>query len=110
MLTATTATSHHTVFTVTLSDQGAGSYAFDLDGVLDHPVHGTSAGQEDVLSFNFTFTARDGDGDIASNAFIVGVIDNSPVAHAGTASTVEDESTSPPTATTRPRRRTWRSR
>ncbi|MBC2775991.1 hypothetical protein H6M51_24440, partial [Rhizobium sp. AQ_MP] len=26
------------VFTVKLSDEGNGSYEFDLDGVLDHPV------------------------------------------------------------------------
>ncbi|QRM57315.1 VCBS domain-containing protein [Sinorhizobium sp. BG8] len=81
----------HTVFTVTLSDKGAGSYSFDLDGVLDHPVKGNSAAQEDTLSFTFKFTARDGDGDTATGGFTVNVIDDSPVAGKGTSSTVEDE-------------------
>ena len=85
----------HKVFTVSLSDQGllgTGAYSFDLLGVLDHPVHGTSASQEDALSFKFTFTARDGDGDSTSDHFTVNVSDDSPVAAVGTASTVEDES------------------
>ncbi|EJL49988.1 hypothetical protein PMI09_05291, partial [Rhizobium sp. CF122] len=82
---------NETVFTVTLSDKGDGSYAFDLDGVLDHPVKGGNAGQEDVLSFTFKFTARDGDGDAVGGNFTVNVIDDSPIANAGTTSTVEDE-------------------
>ncbi|CAN7602605.1 T1SS-143 repeat domain-containing protein [Neorhizobium sp. LjRoot104] len=80
------------VFTVTLSDTGSGRYDFDLDGVLDHPVKASGAGNEDVLTFTFTATARDGDGDIVKNNFQVNVIDDSPVANPGTASTVEDES------------------
>ncbi|MGP9811308.1 T1SS-143 repeat domain-containing protein [Rhodopseudomonas sp. NSM] len=92
VLIATTAGSNQTVFTVTLSDQGSGAYIFNLSGVLDHPVTGTSASQEDTLSFTFTFTARDGDGDIARDTFTVNVIDDSPVANTGTASRVEDES------------------
>ncbi|WP_322517587.1 tandem-95 repeat protein [Rhodopseudomonas palustris] len=90
VLTATAG--NQTVFTVTLSDQGSGGYVFNLSGVLDHPVAGTSASQEDTLSFTFTFTARDGDGDIARDTFTVNVIDDSPVANTGTASRVEDES------------------
>ncbi|MFC0243784.1 T1SS-143 repeat domain-containing protein [Rhodopseudomonas telluris] len=92
VLTATTAGSAQTVFTVTLSDQGTGGYNFTLNGVLDHPVSGNSAAQEDKLAFTFTFTARDGDGDIARSSFTVNVIDDAPVAKAGTTSTVEDES------------------
>ncbi|WP_426232614.1 DUF5801 repeats-in-toxin domain-containing protein [Pararhizobium sp. DWP3-4] len=68
-----------TVFTVTLSDTGRGSYDFNLTGVLDHPVKASGASNEDVLSFTFTFTARDGDGDIAKDTFKVGVIDDAPV-------------------------------
>ncbi|ACI93156.1 vcbS [Afipia carboxidovorans OM5] len=95
VLTAYAGATHdaaHAVFQVTLSDTGVGSYDFQLLGVLDHPTHGTSASQEDTLSFNFTFTARDGDGDVAQNNFIVNIIDDSPVAATGTASKVEDES------------------
>ncbi|BEV43880.1 hypothetical protein CRBSH125_00630 [Afipia carboxidovorans] len=95
VLTAYVGATHdaaHAVFQVTLSDTGVGSYDFQLLGVLDHPTHGTSASQEDTLSFNFTFTARDGDGDVAQNNFIVNIIDDSPVAATGTASKVEDES------------------
>ncbi len=80
------------VFTVTLSDAGKGSYSFDLDGVLDHPVKASGANNEDVLTFNFTATARDSDGDIVRNSFQVNVIDDSPIANPGAASTVEDES------------------
>jgi T1SS-143 domain-containing protein len=80
------------VFTVTLSDAGKGSYSFDLDGVIDHPVKASGASNEDVLTFNFTATARDSDGDIVKNNFQVNVIDDSPIANPGTASTVEDES------------------
>ncbi|WP_080507775.1 tandem-95 repeat protein [Rhodopseudomonas palustris] len=91
VLTATAG--NQTVFTVTLSDQGSGgAYLFNLSGVLDHPVSGSSASQEDALSFTFTFTARDGDGDIARSSFTVNVVDDSPVANTGTASRVEDES------------------
>ncbi|MBC2775834.1 hypothetical protein H6M51_23515, partial [Rhizobium sp. AQ_MP] len=67
------------VFTVKLSDEGNGSYEFDLDGVLDHPVKASGAQNEDVLSFRFTFTARDGDGDVAESGFTVKIIDDSPV-------------------------------
>lgn len=71
----------HKVFEVKLSDQGllgTGSYSFDLLDVLDHPVKGNSLSQEDALSFKFTFTARDGDGDSVSDHFTVNVSDDSP--------------------------------
>ena len=83
-----------TIFTVKLSDQGNGSYSFDLDGVLDHPVKATGAANEDVLSFNFTFTARDGDGDVVKSGFTVNVIDDAPVRGSEASGTVEDESAS----------------
>ncbi|HEX8030522.1 MAG TPA: hypothetical protein VF491_18740, partial [Vicinamibacterales bacterium] len=67
------------VFTVTLSDSGSGRYDFDLDGVLDHPVKASGANNEDVLTFNFTATARDSDGDVVKNNFQVNVIDDSPI-------------------------------
>ncbi|MCZ7531628.1 MAG: hypothetical protein M5U31_15605, partial [Acidimicrobiia bacterium] len=55
------------IFTVTLSDQGTGSFQFVLSGVLDHPVAATGASNEDVMGFTFRFAARDGDGDVATN-------------------------------------------
>ncbi|MBC2773520.1 tandem-95 repeat protein [Rhizobium sp. AQ_MP] len=79
------------VFTVTLSDANNGSYNFNLSGVLDHPVKGDSSWDEDVLSFNFTFTARDGDGDVVRQGFQVNVIDDSPVIDYTERVTVEDE-------------------
>ncbi|MCZ7658597.1 MAG: hypothetical protein M5U07_12445, partial [Xanthobacteraceae bacterium] len=64
------------IFTVTLSDQGTGSFQFVLSGVLDHPVAATGASNEDVMGFTFRFAARDGDGDVATNDFTVRVIDD----------------------------------
>jgi T1SS-143 domain-containing protein len=79
------------VFTVTLSDTGSGSYDFNLTGVLDHPVKASGASNEDILSFTFTFTARDGDGDIVKDTFKVNVIDDVPVRGEEVRGTVEDE-------------------
>ncbi len=61
------------------------------------PVTGNSPSDEDVLSFNFTFTARDGDGDATTAGFTVKVIDDSPVAsnaaapHPGVSNAIVDE-------------------
>ncbi|PCI02381.1 MAG: hypothetical protein COB78_13430 [Hyphomicrobiales bacterium] len=63
-----------TIFTVTLSDEGNGSYVFDLVDVLDHPAAG-----EDVLSFEFSFTATDSDGDGSTSGFEISIIDDAPV-------------------------------
>lgn len=65
----------HTVFTVTLSDNGSGSYTFNLIGVLDHPVENS----EDDIALQFNFTARDFDGDTISDSFTVTVNDDAPV-------------------------------
>jgi T1SS-143 domain-containing protein len=67
------------VFTVTLTDTGAGGYKFVLDGVLDHPVKASGAALEDVLSFSFNATVRDADGDQVKTSFTIGVIDDSPI-------------------------------
>lgn len=91
VLTAKAGENGSTVFTVTLSDTNKGSYNFTLSGVLDHPLKGDSASDEDVLSFKFTFTARDGDGDAVKNDFVVNVIDDSPVIGRADRVTVEDE-------------------
>ncbi|MGB3486395.1 MAG: hypothetical protein WBB07_29765, partial [Mycobacterium sp.] len=76
VLTATAGDGGAVVFTVSLSDQGTGSWAFDLKGVLDHPVAGT----EDDIVLTFGYVARDGDGDSATGAFAVSVDDDTPVA------------------------------
>ncbi|WP_193178639.1 proprotein convertase P-domain-containing protein, partial [Oricola nitratireducens] len=64
------------VFTVELSDTGNGSFLFDLNDALDHPVAGT----EDNLNLTFDFTATDSDGDTVSSSFSVGIDDDLPVA------------------------------
>src|SRR5690606_13301960 len=65
------------VLTVTLSDEGTGSFTFELQDVLDHP----SNDAEDDIELKFDFTARDFDGDLASGSFTVTVDDDSPVAY-----------------------------
>ncbi|MDB5586598.1 MAG: hypothetical protein JWP26_1568 [Devosia sp.] len=59
-----------TVFTVSLSDTGTGTYTFRLYGNIDHAV-GT-----DTKALDFGFIATDADGDTASSSFIVNVLDD----------------------------------
>ncbi|WP_349363818.1 MAG: hypothetical protein ABL307_00005 [Roseitalea porphyridii] len=73
--TLTATAGGRTVFTVTLSDQGSGSYTFELEDVLDHPL----ANVEDDLVFTFAFTATDSDGDTAASDFDVTIDDDAPV-------------------------------
>ncbi|MGV8832261.1 MAG: DUF5801 repeats-in-toxin domain-containing protein [Devosia sp.] len=77
------------VFTVTLSDQGTGSYLFDLNDTLDHPLAGT----EDNINLHFNFTATDADGDTASSSFRVRVDDDSPVIGSADASDITEVGT-----------------
>ena len=63
------------VFTVTLSDDDSGSYAFNLEDVLDHP----DPDSEDDLELTFAFTATDSDGDSTDGSFTVNVNDDVPV-------------------------------
>ncbi|WP_105431449.1 DUF5801 repeats-in-toxin domain-containing protein [Neorhizobium sp. T6_25] len=79
------------VFTVTLSDTGAGGYTFDLQGVLDHPGHGETGSETDILTFEFTYTVRDGDGDVAESTFTVDVKDDVPVANGNAVEVRSDE-------------------
>ncbi|MEO0384250.1 MAG: DUF5801 repeats-in-toxin domain-containing protein [Pseudomonadota bacterium] len=62
------------VFTVTLSDDGTGSYSFELFGNIDHI--------EDIddldIEIDFAFTAVDSDGDTADGTFRVEVVDDEP--------------------------------
>ncbi|REG07399.1 T1SS-143 domain-containing protein [Rhodopseudomonas thermotolerans] len=63
--------SARTVFTVTLSDQGAGSYTFVLSDNLDH------VGADDASQpLNFTVVATDADGDSITTNFEIDVADD----------------------------------
>ncbi|WP_321504556.1 Ig-like domain-containing protein [Breoghania sp.] len=79
-------TGERTVFTVTLNDDGTGSYTFTLSDVLDHPAAG-----EDGVDLSFDFNAKDGDGDVASDSFIVTVEDDAPLGESYTATTTLDD-------------------
>ncbi len=75
-----------TVFTVTLNDDGTGSYTFTLSDVLDHPAAG-----EDGVNLSFDFSAQDSDGDVASDSFTVTVVDDAPVGESYTEATQLDD-------------------
>ncbi|WP_321341261.1 DUF5801 repeats-in-toxin domain-containing protein [Breoghania sp.] len=75
-----------TVFTVTLDDDGTGSYTFTLSDVLDHPAAG-----EDGVNLSFDFSAQDSDGDVASDSFTVTVVDDAPVGETYTETTQLDD-------------------
>ncbi|NVK33507.1 MAG: hypothetical protein HWE23_03445, partial [Rhodobacteraceae bacterium] len=76
-----------TVFTVTLSDDGLGSYTFTLLDVLDHPV----AGSEDDLDLSFAITVTDGDGDSSPSTFTVTVNDDGPTGTGADTITVTED-------------------
>ncbi|UFS81470.1 DUF5801 domain-containing protein [Rhizobium sp. T136] len=70
------ATAHgETIFTVTVNDDGSGSYRFDLQGNLDQKLSG-----EDALKLTFQAVATDSDGDAKTVNFAVSVTDDVPVA------------------------------
>ena len=66
---------YNEVFVVTLSDDGNGSYDFELKDNLDHPTANT----EDDIDLTFNFIATDSDGDSVSSSFMVTVDDDAPV-------------------------------
>ncbi|KZL07779.1 DUF5801 repeats-in-toxin domain-containing protein [Pseudovibrio sp. Ad14] len=70
--TATKGVGGDAVFQVTLSDDGSGSYSFELLDNLDHFVAGT----EDDIELTFGFVATDSDGDTANSSFTVIVDDD----------------------------------
>ena len=72
----------HTVFTVTLSNIGQGSYDFVLDQPLDQPA---GSGE---LKLSFGYTVQDHDGGTASGTFTVTDIDDAPLLWAASATTV----------------------
>ncbi|MEO1110736.1 MAG: DUF5801 repeats-in-toxin domain-containing protein, partial [Pseudomonadota bacterium] len=67
------------VFRVALSDDENGSYTLVIDDVLDHPIVDTTPFDEDYLSLNFGFIARDAEGDPATGTFEVLVLDDGPL-------------------------------
>jgi T1SS-143 domain-containing protein len=76
----------HPVFTVTLDDNGSGSYTFTLLGNLDHPTgQGTN-----LLNFTFDYTATDSDGDASNSQFTVTVKDSVPLAFGGDTAVVNE--------------------
>jgi len=78
------------IFTVTLSDDGTGSYNFALQGPLDHPASPANTENDRTLTFNFS--ARDYDGDTISSSFQVLVDDDAPrLTSAQTGSVDEDD-------------------
>ncbi|TWF54972.1 beta strand repeat-containing protein [Neorhizobium alkalisoli] len=79
-----------TVFTVSLSDSGDGTYTFTLLDNIDHTGNnGTSA------TLTFGFKATDSDGDTATSSFNVTIIDDVPVAGTPARSGLEEASGSP---------------
>lgn len=65
------------VFVVSLSDDGTGSYEFELLGNIDH---GAPLSQTDsVYDLDFAFVAQDGDGDAATGSFGVAILDDAAV-------------------------------
>ncbi len=75
VITATTAISEETVFTIRLAEDGPNySYTFQLERALDH-----AAGDgEDTLSLPLSVQATDADGTVASASFTVTVTDDMP--------------------------------
>ncbi|CAN7486531.1 T1SS-143 repeat domain-containing protein [Neorhizobium sp. LjRoot104] len=88
VLTATAGAT--TVFTVSLSDSGDGSYTFILNDNIDHlGANGSSA------TLNFGFTAKDSDGDTAPGSFAVTIVDDAPEADTPSRRTLEEDNGSP---------------
>ena len=75
VITATTAISEETVFTISLAEDGANySYTFQLERALDH-----AGGEgEATLSLPVSVQATDADGTVASASFTVTVTDDMP--------------------------------
>ena len=68
------------VFRITLSDEGNGSYTFELLDNVDHPDNGLN--NENNIRLEFDFTATDSDGDSADGTFVVRIDDDAPIQNA----------------------------
>ena len=75
------------VFTITLSDDDSGSYTFDLNDNIDHPLPNT----EDDIIIGFNFRATDSDGDSIDGSFTVTVDDDAPRLTGPVTNTVDEE-------------------
>jgi T1SS-143 domain-containing protein len=75
------------VFEVSLSDDGSGSYRFVLLDQLDHAPNGN----ENDIALTFNYTVTDSDGDTASSKFIVSVDDDVPVTGVSATITVDED-------------------
>ena len=67
------------VFDVTLSDDATGSFEFTLHDQLDHAANGN----ENDITLQFDYTARDFDGDTDTGSFVIGVDDDMPIVDVG---------------------------
>jgi T1SS-143 domain-containing protein len=95
-LTLTATAGETVVFTVDISDEGAGTYDFTLLDNLDHPEGATagedaSPGTEDDLNLEFAFTATDSDGDAVGSHFAITIDDDGPVIGTAEDSIVDEE-------------------
>jgi T1SS-143 domain-containing protein len=75
------------VFQVSLSDDGTGSFRFVLLDQLDHAPNGN----ENDIALTFNYTVTDSDGDTASSKFIVSVDDDVPVTGLNATITVDED-------------------
>ncbi|WP_212488921.1 DUF5801 repeats-in-toxin domain-containing protein [Bradyrhizobium liaoningense] len=94
--TAGTGDNARTVFEVSLSDDGTGSYRFILLDRLDH----ASGNNENNIVLSFNFVATDSDGDTAPGTFTVVVNDDVPVLTGLTGSGTVNEANIPVPTTT----------
>jgi len=81
-ITASTSTSEtginttNTIFTDKLSSttSNAAKHTFTLSGVIDHPIPNA----QDTTELTFNYKVTDSDGDVVTNSFKVGIIDDVP--------------------------------
>ncbi|HEV7257126.1 MAG TPA: DUF5801 repeats-in-toxin domain-containing protein [Bosea sp. (in: a-proteobacteria)] len=91
-LTASAGSPARTVFTITLSDNGSGSYTFTLSDNIDHAVSGPN---DDSRTLNFGFRATDADGDSVTDSFNITIADDRPEIGNPVASAVTENTSGP---------------
>ncbi len=91
-LTASAGSPARTVFTITLSDNGSGSYTFTLSDNIDHAASGPNDASR---ALSFGFRATDSDGDSASSSFSVTIADDRPEIGNPVASAVTENTSGP---------------
>ncbi len=74
--TYTGAANGHTIFTLTVNDNG--TYSFKLLDTLDHP---NTSNPNDSIALSFGVQVADTDGDVAQGNIVINVLDDGPVAH-----------------------------